>query len=99
MYIIYESYTDEIKNMKEKQFNTKIVGIYNDKKVAIQKLQEHLEQIELGYEADKEWFIKPYEKKLLKDENKNLIKCYQIFNEYIGNFEEIFYVILEKVGD
>lgn len=32
MYIIYETYTDDTRNIKEMRFNTKIVGAYYDEK-------------------------------------------------------------------
>ena len=96
MYIIYETYTDETRNMKEEQFNTKIIGLYEEKEIAIQKLNEYLEHIKLDYSKN-EWYISPYEKRLSKKINKNFIKVYQVFNEFVGNCEEVYYVILEKI--
>lgn len=97
MYIIYETYTDETRNMKDLRFNTKIIGVYADKKVAKEKFEEHLEKIQLDLMSDYNWYIKKYDKKLLAEQNENAIEVYEIFNEYIDNYEEVFYVVLEKV--
>ena len=97
MYIIYETYTDETRNMKDLRFNTKIIGVYVDKKVAKEKFEEHLEKIQLDLMSDYNWYTKKYDKKLLAEQNENAIEVYEIFNEYIDNYEEVFYVVLEKV--
>ena len=97
MYIIYETYTDETRNMKDLRFNTRIVGLYNDKKIAKEKLEEHLEQIQLDLINDNNWFVRKYDKKLMKEQVENAVEIYEIFNEFIDNCEEIFYVVLEKV--
>lgn len=97
MYIIYETYTDETRNMKDLRFNTRIVGLYNDKKIAKEKLEEHLEQIQLDLTDDNNWFVRKYDKKLMKEQVENAVEIYEIFNEFIDNCEEVFYVVLEKV--
>ena len=34
MYVLYESYTDETRNMKDLNFNTKVIGLYKTKEQA-----------------------------------------------------------------
>ena len=97
MYLIYETYTDETRNMRDLRFNTRIVGVYENKKVAINKFKEHLEDIQLDFTEDNDWYIKKFDKKLAKEQNENIIEIYEVFNEYVDNCEEVFYVILEKV--
>ena len=97
MYIIYETYTDETRNMKDLRFNTKIIGIYESKKNAIDKFKEHLEDIQLDFTDDNNWYIKKYSKGLAKEQIKNVIEIYEVFNDFIENCEEVFYVVLEKV--
>ena len=97
MYLIYETYTDETRNMKDLRFNTKIIGVYESKKVAINKFKEHLEDIQLDFTDENNWYIKKYSKSLAKEQIKNVIDIYEVFNEFVDNYEEIFYVVLEKV--
>lgn len=97
MYIIYETYTDETRNMKDLRFNTRIVGVYEDKKVAVDKYKQHLEDIQLDFTDENNWYIKKYDKKLMKEQNKNALEIYEVFNNFIENCEEVFYVVLEKV--
>lgn len=97
MYLIYETYTDETRNMRDLRFNTKIVGVYENKKVAIDKYEKHLENIQLDLIDRNNWYIKKYDKKLMKEQNENALEIYEIFNEFIDNYEEVFYVVLEKV--
>ena len=97
MYLIYETYTDETRNMKNLRFNTKIIGVYEDKKIAVNKYKEHLEDIQLDFTDENNWYIKKYSKSLAKEQIKNVIDIYEVFNEFVDNCEEIFYVVLEKV--
>ena len=97
MYLIYETYTDETRNMKDLRFNTKIVGVYDSKKVAINRFKKHLEDIQLDFTDDNNWYIKKYNKGLAKEQIKNVVEIYEVFNEFVDNCEEVFYVILEKV--
>ena len=97
MYLIYETYTDETRNMKDLRFNTRIIGVYENKKVAVDKYKQHLEDIQLDFTDENNWYIKQYDKKLMKEQNKNTLEIYEVFNEFVDNCEEIFYVILEKV--
>lgn len=41
-YILYESHIDETRIMKNLRFNTKIIGLYDEKKLAINELQNML---------------------------------------------------------
>lgn len=97
MYLIYETYTDETRNMKDLRFNTRIIGVYEDKKIAVNKYKEHLEDIQLDFTDENNWYVKKYDKKLMKEQIKNALEIYEVFNEFIDNYEEVFYVVLEKV--
>ena len=97
MYIIYETYTDETRNMKNMRFNTKVVGTYYNEKVAKAELEKYIELTINKVDEEQNWFVKKYDKKIIKDELKNVIKVYEVFNEYIDNVEEMYYIILEKV--
>ena len=33
----------------------------------------------------------------MKEQNKNAMEIYEVFNEFIDNCEEVYYVVLEKV--
>lgn len=48
MYILYESYDDDCRNLKELDLNTKIIAIYNDKEQAQAKFMEI-------YESEKDY--------------------------------------------
>lgn len=97
MYLIYETYTDETRSMKDLRFNTKIIGLYDNKNIAINEYTKHLENIQLDFTDDNNWYIKKYDKKLMKEQNKNAMEIYEVFNEFIDNCEEVYYVVLEKV--
>lgn len=97
MYLVYETYTDETRNMRDLRFNTRIVGVYADKKKAKNEFNKHLESIQLNFTEDNNWYIKKYDKKLMKEQNKNALEIYEVFNEFIDNCGEVFYVVLEKV--
>lgn len=97
MYLIYETYTDETRNMKDLRFNTRIIGVYDNKKVAVRQFKEHLEDIQLDFTDENNWYIKKYNKSLAKEQIKNVIDIYEVFNEFVDNCEEMFYVVLEKV--
>ena len=97
MYLIYETYTDETRNMKNLRFNTRIIGLYEDKKIAVNKYKEHLEDIQLDFTDENNWYVKKYDKKLMKEQIKNALEIYEVFNEFVDNCEEVFYVVLEKV--
>lgn len=97
MYLIYETYTDETRNMKDLRFNTRIIGVYEDKKIAVNKYKEHLEDIQLDFTDENNWYVKKYDKKLMKEQIKNALEIYEVFNEFVDNYEEVFYVVLEKV--
>ena len=99
MYILYESYTDETRNMKDLNFNTKIIGLYETKEQAKDKLKEYLDYLVKDFETEYNWFVKKYNKKIIKDDEryKNVIDIYEVFNDYIDNIAEMYYLILEKV--
>lgn len=97
MYLIYETYTDETRNMRDLRFNTRIVGVYADKKKAKNEFDKYLESIQLNFTEDNNWYIKKYDKKLMKEQNENALEIYEVFNEFIDNCGEVFYVVLEKV--
>lgn len=97
MYLIYETYTDETRNMRNLRFNTRIIGVYEDKKKAKNEFNKHLESIQLNLLEDNNWYIRKYDKKLMKEQLENAIEIYEVFNDFVDNCGEIFYVILEKV--
>ena len=97
MYVMYETYTDETSNMRDLRFNTKILGVYQDKKIGLNELTKYVENIQTLFTEENDWYVKKYDKKIL--ENDKIVDIYEVFNDFIGNYEEVFYVILEKVGD
>ena len=92
MYILYESYDDDCRNLKELDLNTKIIAIYNDKKQALIGLKELADNTIILEDVENEWFVK---EEIL--DNKNIIGAYRVFNGEIENYNEFYTIILEKV--
>ena len=92
MYILYESYDDDCRNLKELDLNTKIIAIYNDKKQALIGLKKLADNTIILEDGENEWFVK---EEML--DNKNIIGAYRVFNGEIENYNEFYTIILEKV--
>ena len=92
MYILYESYDDDCRNLKELDLNTKIIAIYNDKEQALIGLKELADNTIILEDGENEWFVK---EEIL--DNKNIIGAYRVFNGEIENYNEFYTIILEKV--
>ena len=92
MYILYESYDDDCRNLKELDLNTKIIAIYNDKEQALVGLKELADNTIILEDGENEWFVK---EEIL--DNENIIGAYRVFNGEIENYNEIYTIILEKV--
>lgn len=92
MYILYESYDDDCKNLKELDLNTKIIAIYNDKEQALVGLKELADNTIILEDGKSEWFVK---EEIL--DNENIIGAYRVFNGEIENYNELYTIILEKV--
>ena len=92
MYILYESYDDDCRNLKELDLNTKIIAIYNDKEQALVGLKELADNTIILEDGENEWFVK---EEIL--DNKNIIGAYRVFNGEIENYNEFYTIILEKV--
>ena len=92
MYILYESYDDDCKNLKELDLNTKIIAIYNDKEQALVGLKELADNTIILEDGKSEWFVK---EEIL--DNENIIDAYRVFNGEIENYNELYTIILEKV--
>ena len=92
MYILYESYDDDCRNLKELDLNTKIIAIYNDKKQALVGLKELADNTITLEDGENEWFVK---EDIL--DNENIIGAYRVFNGEIENYNEFYTIILEKV--
>lgn len=92
MYILYESYDDDCRNLKELDLNTKIIAIYNDKEQALVGLKELADNTIILEDGKSEWFVK---EEIL--DNKNIIGAYRVFNGEIENYNELYTIILEKV--
>ena len=92
MYILYESYDDDCRNLKELDLNTKIIAIYNDKEQALVGLKELADNTIILEDGENEWFVK---EEIL--DNKNIIGAYRVFNGEIENYNELYTIILEKV--
>ena len=88
MYIIYETYTDDTRNIKEMRFNTKIVGAYYDERIAKAELEKHIELTISKVNEEQDWFVRQFDKKIIKDEFDNIIKVYEVFNEYALSFSK-----------
>ena len=92
MYILYESYDDDCRNLKELDLNTKIIAIYNDKEQALIGLKELADNTIILEDGENEWFVK---EEIL--DNENIIDAYRVFNGEIENYNEFYTIILEKV--
>lgn len=92
MYILYESYDDDCRNLKELDLNTKIIAIYNDKEQALVGLKELADNTIILEDGENEWFVK---EEIL--DNENIIGAYRVFNGEIENYNEFYTIILEKV--
>ena len=92
MYILYESYDDDCRNLKELDLNTKIISIYNDKEQALVGLKELADNTIILEDGENEWFVK---EEIL--DNENIIGAYRVFNGEIENYNEFYTIILEKV--
>ena len=92
MYILYESYDDDCRNLKELDLNTKIIAIYNDKEQALIGLKELADNTIILEDGETEWFVK---EEIL--DNENIIGAYRVFNGEIENYNEFYTIILEKV--
>lgn len=92
MYILYESYDDDCRNLKELDLNTKIIAIYSDKEQALVGLKELADNTIILEDGKSEWFVK---EEIL--DNKNIIGAYRVFNGEIENYNELYTIILEKV--
>ena len=96
MYMLYESYSDEVKGLLNRSSNTAIKGIYEDKKVANEELDKLIERTINNISIKFDWYVKEMSKKLI-DSNNEVKKVYEVFNEYIDNIEERYLIILERV--
>lgn len=92
MYILYESYNEDCKNLKELYLNTKIIALYNNKEQALMGLKELVDNTIILEDGNNEWFVK---EEVL--DNKNIIGAYNVFNGEIDNYEEYYTIVLEKV--
>ena len=92
MYILYESYDDDCRNLKELDLNTKIISIYNDKEQALIGLKELADNTIILEDGENEWFVK---EEIL--DNENIVGAYRVFNGEIENYNEFYTIILEKV--
>ena len=92
MYILYESYDDDCRNLKDLDLNTKIIAIYNDEKQALVGLKELADNTIILEDGENEWFVK---EEIL--DNENIIGAYRVFNGEIENYNEFYTIILEKV--
>ena len=92
MYILYESYDDDCRNLKELDLNTKIIAIYNDEEQALVGLKELADNTIILEDGENEWFVK---EEIL--DNKNIVGAYRVFNGEIENYNEFYTIILEKV--
>lgn len=96
MYILYEDYSDEIKNIFGYNKNTRIIGVFNNKKNALKQCSELVENT-INKVGNYNWFVKEIKADILSSNHK-IIKSYEVFNEEIDNCFERYLIILEKVG-
>ena len=54
--------------MKDLRLNTKIIGVYDNERIAKGKLEEHIKKIQLDYEDKYNWFYKKFDKGIRKEE-------------------------------
>lgn len=92
MYILYESYDDDCRNLKDLDLNTKIIAIYNNEEQALMGLKELADNTIILEDGENEWFVK---EEIL--DNENIIGAYKVFNGEIESYNEFYTIILEKV--
>ena len=92
MYILYESYDDDCRNLKDLDLNNKIIAIYKDEEQALVVLKELADNTIILEDGENEWFVK---EEIL--DNENIIGAYRVFNGEIENYNEFYTIILEKV--
>lgn len=94
IYVLYETYCDDIKQLKEQTNNTKIIGVFDDLEIANEYISDYLDKIITQDSDNVNWFFKEIKNDLI--DNTNIIKVYDIFNDEIDNYEEHYSLILEK---
>lgn len=94
IYVLYETYCDDIKQLKEQTNNTKIIGVFEDLEIANEYISDYLDKIITQDSDNVNWFFKEIKNDLI--DNMNIIKVYDIFNDEIDNYEEHYSLILEK---
>lgn len=92
MYLLYETYDENTRILKELDFNTKILGLYENKDKALKDLKQRAEDTIIATDDKGEWFVKEE----VFDED-NIIGAYRVFNEEIDNYTEFYTIILEKL--
>lgn len=97
MYLLYESYTDEYKNLKDLLVNTKLMALYNNKKQAVMEYNNYLERIITQSDGEYDWFIQEVELNLL--ENKNILGACKVYNEGIEIHNYYYMIVLEKIKE
>lgn len=95
MYILYEDYSDEVRNMKDTNINTRIIGVFENKEIA-KTLCDDLVNKTIEEVGKYDWFVKEIKEDFLYSNNK-IIRAYEVFNEEIDNCFERYLIILEKV--
>ena len=97
MYLLYESYTDECRNLKDLLVNTKLIALYNNKEQAVMEYNNYLEKTITQSDGEYDWFIQKVELDLL--ENKNILGAHRVYNEGIEMYGDYYMIVLEKIEE
>lgn len=97
MYLLYESYTDECRNLKDLLVNTKLIALYNNKEQAVTKYNNYLERTITQSDGEYDWFIQEVDLDLL--ENKNILGACRVYNEGIEIYDDYYMIVLEKIKE
>lgn len=95
MYVLYESYDDDIRTLKDIDINTKIIGVYTTQEQGVSAFEKLAEQTITKTDGENDWFRQEVSVALL--ENDNIVCACQMCNGGLDDFAELYTIILEKV--
>ena len=95
MYIIYESYSDDYINDNGLITNTKIIGLYKNKKSAKKEYKKIVDNTISSYDNKFDWFLEDVDIKIL--DNKRIINACRLHNGEFNSCVDCYMIILEKV--
>lgn len=97
MYLLYESYTDDCRNLKDLSVNTRLVALYNNKERAVMEYKDYLEKTITQSDGEYDWFVQELDLDLL--ENKNILGACRVYNEGIEVYNDYYMIVLEEIKE